>query len=72
MPLGTIKFYDSKRGYGFIIPHHGGKEIFVHVSNIPKSLKQDGIVVLQGKETVEYEVIHTEKGLSAVNLQLVD
>lgn len=72
MPVGTIKFYDSKRGYGFIVPDDGGKEIFIHVSNIPKSLKQDGMVILQGKEIVKYDVIQTEKGFSAINLRLMD
>ncbi len=64
---GTVKFYNSQKGYGFITPDEGGKDVFVHVTAVERS----GIGVLdQGMRiTFETEPDKHGKGPKAVNLQ---
>ncbi|MEA1992816.1 MAG: cold shock domain-containing protein [Euryarchaeota archaeon] len=59
---GTVKWYNPRRGYGFIEPEEG-EDIFVHRSAIP-----DG-VFLNEEDEVEFEVEETERGLQAVELK---
>jgi CspA family cold shock protein len=67
MATGTVKFFDSKRGFGFIAPENGDKDVFVHISALEKA----GIGTLVDGQKVQYETT-TERGkIAATNLQLV-
>ena len=63
---GTIKFFNTKKGFGFITPENGGKEIFVHASNIvgdPKSVHEG--------QKVEYVEGQGRKGPEATEVTLL-
>ncbi|HOD51280.1 MAG TPA: cold-shock protein [Candidatus Hydrogenedentes bacterium] len=50
MPTGTVKWFNEQKGYGFIIPDEGGKDIFVHRSNVEtvnRTLKENEKVVFE-------------------------
>ena len=65
MPNGKIKWFNEKKGYGFITPDDGSKDVFVHVSAFEKA----GIEFLNEGDPLSYEVA-TEKGRQkAVNLK---
>ncbi len=69
MTIGTVKFFSTSRGYGFIAPEDGSKDAFVHIS----ALERAGISSLSEGQKVEYELQSGEKGKSrAENLKLVD
>ena len=61
---GSVKWFDKKKGYGFITPVGGGKDIFVHRSNIV----MEGYRTLTEADVVEYESENSEKGPKAVNV----
>lgn len=64
MAAGTVaKFFDNK-GYGFITPDDGGKDLFVH----HKDVKMEGYVSLSPGQRVEYEVTEEAKGPKATNV----
>ncbi len=66
MAIGTVKFFNTTRGFGFIAPDDGTKDVFVHISALEKS----GIQQLDERQKVSFEV-ETHKGKqSAVNIQL--
>jgi CspA family cold shock protein len=60
MPIGTVKWFDTKKGFGFII-NSEGKDVFVHYT----SIDGDGFRALKDGEQVEYEESQGEKGLLA-------
>lgn len=64
MATGTIKWFDSKKGFGFIIGPEG-KDVFVHFS----SIQGEGFRTLKDGEIVEYECVNGHKGLSAQKVQ---
>jgi cold shock protein len=66
---GTVKFFNPDKGYGFIKPDDGGRDIFVHVT----ALEQAGLKSLSEGQRVAFEVEPDKKGKGpkAVNLQLV-
>ncbi len=66
MATGTVKWFDSKKGFGFIV-NENGKDVFVHFSVIDG----DGFRSLKDGETVEYEEIKGEKGLSAKTVRRI-
>lgn len=51
MNKGTVKWFNAAKGYGFIEPEDGGKDIFVHISALP-----DGLQILQEGQEVEFEM----------------
>ncbi|MGB3733675.1 MAG: cold shock domain-containing protein [Ilumatobacter sp.] len=59
--LGTVKFFNASRGYGFIVRDSGGDELFVHFS----SIETEGFKTLDEKARVSYEVGQGKKGLEA-------
>ena len=65
MPIGTVKFYNADKGYGFIQPEDGGADSFVHISAVERA----GMVTLNKDQRVSYEVEMGKNGkASAVNL----
>ena len=60
MPIGTVKWFDARKGFGFILKE-GDADVFVHFSRI----QADGFRSLRDGEKVEYEEVSGEKGLSA-------
>jgi CspA family cold shock protein len=64
---GTVKWFDEKKGYGFITPDpgEGDKDIFVHHS----AIQRKGFRVLADGEAVEFDVTKGEKGLQAANVR---
>ena len=61
---GTVKWFDNKKGYGFITPSEGGKDLFVHHT----SLQMEGYKTLTDNQTVEYEVGTSDRGDVATNV----
>ena len=69
MTIGTVKFFNMSRGYGFIEPEDGSKDAFVHIS----AMERAGISSLGEGQKVEYELQPGRDGKSsAENLKLVD
>ena len=66
MPAGTVKWFDVKKGFGFLL-NAEGKDVFVHYT----SIEGDGFRSLKDGEQVEYEQIQGEKGLLAKNVKRV-
>ena len=66
MPTGNVKWFDSKKGFGFII-NPEGKDVFVHFT----SIEGDGFRSLKDGEKVDYEQIQGEKGLLAQHVKRV-
>ena len=64
MATGTVKWFNDAKGYGFITPEDGGKDLFVHFSNI----SGDGFKTLTENAKVEYEPREREKGPEATNV----
>ena len=65
MPIGTVKFFNEDKGYGFIQPDNGGNDSFVHISAVQAA----GLGTLQKDQRVSYEVETGRNGKeSAVNL----
>jgi cold shock protein len=68
MAVGTVKWFNAQKGFGFIQPADGGKDVFVHISAVERA----GIGSLQEGQKVRYEVV-TERGKqAAANLSLAD
>ncbi|MCK9543206.1 MAG: cold-shock protein [Novosphingobium sp.] len=66
MPVGTVKFFNTDKGYGFIAPEDGGKDSFVHISAVERA----GLATLNKDQRLSYEVETDRRGKdSAVNLQ---
>ncbi len=66
MPIGTVKFFNADKGYGFIAPEGGGNDAFVHISAVEKA----GMRTLDRDQRVSYELETDNRGkTSACNLQ---
>lgn len=66
MPQGTVKWFDVKKGFGFIQPDDGSKDVFVHISAVERA----GISQLNEGQKVSFELERGQQGkMSAVNLQ---
>jgi cold shock protein len=66
MPIGTVKFFNADKGYGFIQPEDGGNDAFVHISAVEAA----GMRTLDRDQRVSYELEEDRRGkTSAVNLQ---
>jgi CspA family cold shock protein len=68
MPIGTVKWFNAQKGFGFIQPDDGSKDVFVHIS----SVEQSGLVGLNDGQKLAYEVEAGRRPgqLSAVNLKV--
>ena len=65
MSLGTVKFFNTSRGFGFIAPDDGSKDVFVHVTAVERS---DLGYLVEGQK-VEFDVQPDARGPKAVNLR---
>jgi len=66
MATGKVKWFNAEKGFGFIVPDDGGKDVFVHRNNVSGLDWEDG---LQDGEEVDYDVERGPKGLAAVNVE---
>lgn len=62
MDNGTVKFFNETKGFGFITPEDGSKDLFVHVSGLNDEIRES--------DKVTYDVEEGQKGLNAVNVTL--
>ena len=68
MATGTVKFFNPDKGFGFITPEGGNKDVFVHISAVERA----GMGTLKDGQRVAYELENDRQGrASAVNLQAV-
>lgn len=66
MPIGTVKFFNVDKGYGFIQPEGGGDDAFVHITAVERS----GMQTLDRDQRVSYELEQDRRGkMAAVNIQ---
>jgi CspA family cold shock protein len=66
MPSGTVKWFNSQKGYGFIQPQDGGRDVFVHISAVEKA----GLSTLNEGQRVQYEEVSNRGKTSAENLKV--
>ncbi len=62
MGNGTVKFFNNSKGFGFITPESGEKDVFVHVNGLVDDINEG--------DKVSYDVEETQKGLSAINVKV--
>ena len=62
---GTVKWFNPTKGYGFIQPQGGGRDVFVHISAVERA----GLSTLNEGQTVEYEIVSNRGKESADNLK---
>ncbi len=63
MQEGKVKFFNETKGFGFITPNDGGKDVFVHTSGLKDRIREN--------DDVSFEVAQGQKGLNAVNVKLI-
>jgi CspA family cold shock protein len=69
MTIGTVKFFNETKGYGFIAPEGGGNDAFVHISAVERS----GMRTLRQDQRVSYDLQQDNRGkMSAVNLKAAE
>ena len=69
MATGTVKWFNATKGYGFIEPSQGGKDVFVHISAVERA----GMTGLREGQKIQYEVVEGRNGKSsAENLSAAD
>ena len=66
MAKGTVKWFNPQKGYGFIQPVGGGKDVFVHISAVERA----GLSSLNDGQAIEYEVVENRGKSSAENLKI--
>ena len=65
MPTGTVKWFNDEKGYGFITPDDGSKDVFVHQT----AIVSEGFRSLEEGSSVEYETEASDKGPKATNVR---
>ncbi len=68
MQKGVVSWFNVTKGYGFIRPEGGGKDVFVHY----KEIKADGFRVLSEGDKVEYTIAQNDKGPQAINVLVIE
>jgi CspA family cold shock protein len=68
MTIGIVKFFNTSKGFGFIEPEDGSRDVFVHIS----AVEQSGMTNLNEGQKVDFETEEDQKGPKAVNLKAVD
>ena len=66
MAIGTIKWFNATKGYGFIMPQDGGKDVFVHITAVQAA----GLGGLNEGQQISYEVVMERGKAAATNLRL--
>jgi CspA family cold shock protein len=66
MARGTVKWFNSQKGYGFIQPQDGGRDVFIHISAVEKA----GLPGLNEGQVIEYEEVSNRGKTSAENLKV--
>src|SRR5262249_41010867 len=66
MPTGNVKWFNPTKGYGFIQPKEGGRDVFVHISAVEKA----GLSTLNEGQAVQYEIVSNRGKESAENLKV--
>jgi cold shock protein len=64
MATGIVKWFNAAKGYGFITPDEGGKDVFVHIS----AVQQAGLNALDEGQRVTYDAVNEPRGMKAVNI----
>jgi CspA family cold shock protein len=69
MPIGTVKFFNDSKGYGFIAPDDGGQDAFVHITAVERA----GMRTLSQNQKVSFDLEQDQRGKTkAVNIQAVE
>ena len=68
MASGTVKWFNDSKGFGFVTPEDGGKDLFAHFS----AIQQPGFKSLQEGQRVTFDVTTGPKGQQAANIRLAD
>jgi CspA family cold shock protein len=66
MPTGTVKWFNPTKGYGFVVPDDGGKDVFVHISEVQKA----GLNELAEGQKLDYELVSNRGKTSAGDLKV--
>jgi cold shock protein len=64
MQKGTVKFFNAAKGFGFIVPDNGGKDLFVHANDLGGAQLNEG-------DKVEFEVVEGKKGPQASSVRVI-
>ncbi len=67
MAMGTVKWFNATKGFGFIVPQDGGKDVFVHITAVQAA----GLKGLNDGQNVSYDVVMERGKAAATNLRLV-
>jgi CspA family cold shock protein len=67
MPTGTVKWFNATKGYGFIMPQDGGKDVFVHIT----AVQEAGLTGLNDGQKVSYEITMERGKAAATKLKLL-
>ena len=67
MIQGKVKWFNNSKGFGFLVPNETDDDVFIHFSQI----KMDGYRTLKTGQLVEFELVESDKGKQAQNIQLV-
>jgi CspA family cold shock protein len=65
MAVGTVKWFNATKGFGFIVPQDGGKDVFVHITAVQKA----GLQGLDEGQKVTYEIVMERGKAAATNLR---
>lgn len=68
MATGTVKWFNPTKGFGFIEPEGGGKDVFVHIS----AVEQAGLATLHEGQRIEFETESDRRGVKAIGLSVSD
>jgi CspA family cold shock protein len=67
MQYGTVKWFDFRKGYGFIEPSNGSRDLFLHI----RAVERAGIESLEPGQRVSFEIERQKGKLSAINIELI-
>ena len=68
MPTGTVKFFKTDKGYGFITPEDGSRDVFVHVSAVQDS----GLTTISEGQKLNFQIQEDARGPKAIDLSVMD